>query len=210
MSSIQLKRTASQSSSTSSSTADTQASGSGDTLQAEHDASDLHAVEEELRRYEAAGTLTETELKGFDLIFYWDVRDSVAISQNFDHLTQISINQANRHTFPLLFRVALDVLPAQASAVPCERVFSSSKQTCTDRRSRLAPDTLETLQLLKFAYREDRLEFEDPDDFVTESDLFHLQQMDERLAHVSQLETRNLLMAGKVTELQNLFNVDSV
>ncbi|KDQ12927.1 hypothetical protein BOTBODRAFT_112286, partial [Botryobasidium botryosum FD-172 SS1] len=63
----------------------------------------------------------------------------------------------NRYTYPLLFRVALDILPAQASAVPCEHVFSSSKETCTVRRNKLAPETVETLQVLKFAYRQDRL-----------------------------------------------------
>src|SRR5260221_12751328 len=31
--------------------------------------------------------------------------------------------------------------PAHATAVPCERVFSSSKETCTLRRSQLGPTT---------------------------------------------------------------------
>ncbi|KDQ21136.1 hypothetical protein BOTBODRAFT_89441, partial [Botryobasidium botryosum FD-172 SS1] len=61
--------------------------------------------------------------------------------------------------FPLLFRVALDVLPAQASAVPCERVFSSSKETITPRRNSLDAETTEILQVLKFIYRQDRLVF---------------------------------------------------
>lgn len=63
--------------------------------------------------------------------------------------------------FPLLYRIALDVLPAQASAVPCERVFSSSKETDTARRSNLSPIMMEMLQILKYILRNDRLTFTD-------------------------------------------------
>jgi len=58
-----------------------------------------------------------------------------------------------------MFRVALDILPVQASAVACERVFSSSKETVTSRRSRLSPALMEVLQILKFIYRQERLDF---------------------------------------------------
>ena len=51
--------------------------------------------------------------------------------------------------------VALDLLPVQASAVPCERVFSSSKETDTDRRSKLDPVMMETLQILKYSLHEE-------------------------------------------------------
>lgn len=52
-----------------------------------------------------------------------------------------------------MFKMALDILPIQASAVPCERVFSSSKETCTARRSHIDPDLMEALQLLKYHVR---------------------------------------------------------
>ncbi|KAJ3832357.1 hypothetical protein F5878DRAFT_520679, partial [Lentinula raphanica] len=58
-----------------------------------------------------------------------------------------------------IFRFALDVLPVQASAVPCEHAFSSSKETDTARRSRLSPVLMEVLQILKSIYRSDRLNF---------------------------------------------------
>ncbi|KII87972.1 hypothetical protein PLICRDRAFT_67621, partial [Plicaturopsis crispa FD-325 SS-3] len=61
--------------------------------------------------------------------------------------------------YPLMFRVALDILPVQASAVPCERVFSSSKDTCTARRTNLSPALLECLQVLKYFYKQERLDF---------------------------------------------------
>jgi hypothetical protein len=47
----------------------------------------------------------------------------------------------------------LDILAIQGSSVPCERVFSSSKETITLRRNKLAPETIEALQLLKFSLR---------------------------------------------------------
>src|SRR5260221_9259312 len=63
------------------------------------------------------------------------------------------------HIYPVLFHLATDVLPAQVTAVPCERVFSSSKETCTLRRSRLGPTTIEVLQVLKYLYQRERLNF---------------------------------------------------
>lgn len=51
-------------------------------------------------------------------------------------------------------RIALDVLPAQASSVPCERLFSGAKQIAVDRRSRLGADLFEKLQMMKYAWRD--------------------------------------------------------
>ena len=67
--------------------------------------------------------------------------------------------QLHEDTFPTLFRIALDVLPVQASAVPSERVFSASKETDTDRRSNIEAELMEMLQVLKYTFREDRLCF---------------------------------------------------
>jgi hypothetical protein len=46
-------------------------------------------------------------------------------------------------------------LPLQASAVACERVFSSAKETDTDRRSTIGVALFEALQVLKFALKKD-------------------------------------------------------
>jgi hAT family C-terminal dimerisation region len=54
--------------------------------------------------------------------------------------------------YPTLGRIALDVLPAQASSVACERIFSGSKQIATDRRSRLGPEAFEQLVMMKSAW----------------------------------------------------------
>jgi len=54
--------------------------------------------------------------------------------------------------YPILARIAHDYLPIQGSAVKCERAFSSSGQTITDRRNSLNPRTVGALQILKSAY----------------------------------------------------------
>jgi hypothetical protein len=47
--------------------------------------------------------------------------------------------------------LAMDVLAIQGSAVPCERVFSSGKETMSARRNRIKYDLMEALQMLKFS-----------------------------------------------------------
>ncbi|KIJ30290.1 hypothetical protein M422DRAFT_105837, partial [Sphaerobolus stellatus SS14] len=49
-----------------------------------------------------------------------------------------------------LFRMAMDYLPAQASSVPAERVFSSNAETDTHHRNQLSPHLMEQIQMLKF------------------------------------------------------------
>ena len=47
----------------------------------------------------------------------------------------------------------MDILPIQASSVPYERVFFSSKETTTLRRNKLHPQLVEALQVLKFGQK---------------------------------------------------------
>lgn len=65
----------------------------------------------------------------------------------------------NSSTFPTLFKMAMDYLPIQASAVPSERVFSSSAETDTKKRNRINPLLMEALQMLKFYLKKERLNF---------------------------------------------------
>lgn len=55
--------------------------------------------------------------------------------------------------YPRIFRVAMDILPVQASSVACERVFSSGKETMTPRRNRISSDLMEELQIMKYAFK---------------------------------------------------------
>lgn len=54
----------------------------------------------------------------------------------------------------MLGRITLDVLAAQASSVPCERLFSASKQAADDRRAHLGASRFKELQLMKFAWHQ--------------------------------------------------------
>lgn len=67
--------------------------------------------------------------------------------------------QVNGGTFPTLFAIAMDYLPIQASAVPCERIFSSSAETDTKKRNRISPVLMEALQMLKLYLKKERLSF---------------------------------------------------
>ena len=53
----------------------------------------------------------------------------------------------------MLAQMALDILPCQALSVPCERLFSSSKQVITERRACLGSDQLEQLLIMKSAWQ---------------------------------------------------------
>ena len=50
----------------------------------------------------------------------------------------------------------MDIIPIPGLAVPCERVFSSAKETVSPRRNRIKPDLMEALQLLKFSAKHNR------------------------------------------------------
>ena len=51
----------------------------------------------------------------------------------------------------------MDILPVQASAVGCEQLFSSGKETCTPRQNHINPDLMEALQTLKFSFHSETL-----------------------------------------------------
>ncbi|TFY53942.1 hypothetical protein EVG20_g9907 [Dentipellis fragilis] len=119
---------------------------SADMGELESEAARRTYVRRELQRYEEDGLE-----KDVDMLTFWMEHEKI---------------------YPLLFRVAMDTLPTQASAVPCEQVFSSSKETVISRRSRLIPATVEVLQVLKYRLRHERLNFSDKlaceDDYTIE------------------------------------------
>ena len=109
-------------------------------------------------------------------------------------MTEITTQESEKR-YPLLFKVALDVLPVQASAVPCERIFSSSKETCTTRRSLLSASLLEILQVLKQLYREKRLDF---------ASHWIANEEDYSIEHATEAAIQELMSAGKTDELLDL------
>ena len=125
----------------------------------------------ELHRYKEDGVVLLEGNCPIDLLRFWE--DSQQI-------------------YPLLFKVALDVLPVQASSVPCERIFSSSKETCTLRRNLLSAALLEVLQVLKYLYKQERLDF-----------MSHWMCFDEdySIEHATETAINELISSGKTEEL---------
>ncbi|EUC58183.1 HAT family dimerization protein, partial [Rhizoctonia solani AG-3 Rhs1AP] len=92
-------------------------------------------VLEEYRLYVKEALAGGEKLGSVDLVQYW-------------------VN--HQYTYPNLYQIAMNILPAQASSVSSERVFSSSKLTMTAERSRLSASNMEYLQVLKHALRRRR------------------------------------------------------
>ena len=84
---------------------------------------DILSIEDELDCYLAEPLVYSTAL------YYWQVCYQTVVSQKSTQKN--SISQENQTCYPTLFRLAMDILPIQGSAVPCERVFSSAKETMT-------------------------------------------------------------------------------
>ena len=57
--------------------------------------------------------------------------------------------------FPMLACIALNILPSQASSVPCEQLFSGSKQIATDCHVCLEPAVFEELVIMRSAWGPD-------------------------------------------------------
>jgi hypothetical protein len=70
----------------------------------------------------------------------------------FFDLFHVKLLQDNAQLYPTLAHIALDVLPCQASSVPCKRLFSASKQTADTRRASLGAKRFEQLQIMKFTW----------------------------------------------------------
>ncbi|KAG5221385.1 HAT family dimerization domain-containing protein [Salix suchowensis] len=68
-----------------------------------------------------------------------------------------TILEENQLQYPTIFRLAMDIIPIQGSAVPCEHVFSSAKETMQARHNKLGADTMEALQMLRFSVKKGQL-----------------------------------------------------
>ncbi|KAF8676686.1 hypothetical protein AX14_004846 [Amanita brunnescens Koide BX004] len=61
--------------------------------------------------------------------------------------------QDHNRIYLMLAQIALDILPCQASSVPCEHLFLSSKQVATECRSRLGSDLFKQIVMMKSAWQ---------------------------------------------------------
>ncbi|GKA97663.1 zinc finger BED domain-containing protein RICESLEEPER 2 [Tanacetum coccineum] len=57
--------------------------------------------------------------------------------------------KSKENQFPVLSRMAMDILSVQASSVASESAFSTSGRLLTIRRTRLTPESLEMCMCLK-------------------------------------------------------------
>jgi len=102
-----------------------------------------------------------------------------------------------------LYKVALDILPIQASSVPCERVFSSSGETCTLRRSQILSELLGFLQALKHFYKGQRLDF--TADWIAREADYNIE------GDLTKEAMEELLSSGKIVELAELLsNIENI
>lgn len=104
----------------------------------------------------------------------------------------------NERAKPFLYLVALDVLPAQASSVSCERVFSSSKETDAARRSRTDPSLMEVLQVLKYHCRHNQPAFRHMDDLAPKEQDYTIE------GPVTATAARELIASGQYDVLREL------
>ena len=67
-------------------------------------------------------------------------------------------------TYPKLHRMALDMLSIPAMPSECERLFSATKVTITDRRNRMGIELVEAHECLKYWLKPSGHKVTDSDD----------------------------------------------
>ena len=96
---------------------------------------------------------------------WWELRHSdfgrYVISNGKQVLLLISPTpmQLSELMLPTCYNMSLNYLPIQVSSVPSECVFLSSAETDMKRHNHINSVLMETLQMLKFAVKESRLNF---------------------------------------------------
>ena len=85
-----------------------------------------------------------------NIVKWWQV-SSLACIETF-LFANSNCHKHHAHLYPTLARIVLDVLPSQASSVPCERLFSGTKQIATDCRASLGLVIFEEVTITKSAW----------------------------------------------------------
>ena len=86
--------------------------------------------------------------------YYESLRDDLNNNNpDFQHLMRNEPWQwwvkYGQHKYPVLFKMATDILSIPATSCECERCFSRARRTITDDRNSVKASTIEGLQLLK-------------------------------------------------------------
>lgn len=81
------------------------------------------------------------------------VAGTLSLTIFFVQISRVNFQQEHARLYPTLARIALDVLPSQASSVPTERLFSGGKVTVDDKRACLGCEKFEEIELMKFSWR---------------------------------------------------------
>lgn len=111
--------------------------------------------EEEQKRHEDELREREREME----LNRWLATGCIATGIDTDFTEILAYYKEHEHEFPRIFKLAMTVLAIPATSVPSERVFSSCAQTDTKYRNRLAPETVEMLQFLKFNQKNGAITF---------------------------------------------------
>ncbi|KAH7885559.1 hypothetical protein F5I97DRAFT_1810403, partial [Phlebopus sp. FC_14] len=93
--------------------------------------------------------------------------------------------------------ISIDVLPAQASSVPCKHIFSSNKEICTLHQNNLFSKLMEAL---KFKYQQEGLSF--TSDLITKS-------QDYSITELMDYAACELITTNNFKELYDLVNNDN-
>ena len=100
----------------------------------------------------SAYLLEPLERHGCDIVRFWQVSFTAVLQ-----LVLISHHyQENHLRYPTIYCLAMDILPIQGSAIPCECVFSSAKETMTDHCNQIHFELMEALQMVKFSVKRGR------------------------------------------------------
>jgi len=94
-------------------------------------------------------TMWQDVKKDTNIVKWWQVS---SLCSKIILFTNLNGPKDHAHVYPMLACIVLDVLPSQALSIPCERLFSSTKQVATDHQASLGPIVFEEVTITKSAW----------------------------------------------------------
>jgi hypothetical protein len=87
-------------------------------------------------------------------LYFERLTQEIDLKDNFTNWPHDWWRDYGRLHYPILFKMAVDLLSIPPTSCECERSFSAAKRTITDDRNSLIPATIEALQLQKHWVRQ--------------------------------------------------------